>query len=95
MAKGDLTPGRRRRYDPTTTDYDRNGNPLDAAPGDYWLDYRNEWRGVAPNGHRGNLSRHQVVEHDDATITVSPSIQVLADVELWHGYLEHGVWREV
>lgn len=56
----------------------------------------NVWHGQTPNGHRSNLSRHDVVEHGDGTITVAPSIQVSDDhKELWHGYLERGVWREV
>lgn len=48
-----------------------------------------------PNGHTGNLANHDVTEHDDGTITVSPSILVEnSNGEGWHGYLERGVWRE-
>jgi hypothetical protein len=38
-----------------------------------------------------------VTEHEDGTITVSPSIlQYGVDgSEFWHGYLERGIWREV
>lgn len=37
---------------------------------------------------------HSFAEHDDGTITVSPSIlAVRPDGNGWHGYLEHGVWR--
>lgn len=69
------------------------------APGSYWrLDGR--WYALTPNGELANLSGHQVTEHVDGTITVSPSIRVSAcspnkgtSVELWHGYLERGVWR--
>ena len=47
----------------------------------------------------GNLARHDVTEHDDGTITVSPSILVntrwLDTDYQWHGYLEHGEWRTV
>lgn len=45
----------------------------------------------------GNLSKHTVVEHEDGTITVSPSILISRPHtgESWHGYLERGVWREV
>lgn len=54
------------------------------------------WYVKTPNGHVGDVSRHEVVEHDDGTITVSPSILVSSGArELWHGYLERGVWREV
>lgn len=70
-------------------------------PGDYGkhpVDGR--WYCRTPNGHLGNLSAHDVTEHEDRTITVSPSILVTMrdtekkrDVELWHGYLERGIWR--
>jgi hypothetical protein len=51
------------------------------APGDGWL--------------MGNLGNHDVTEHEDGTITVSPSILIGAgDQVQWHGYLERGVWRE-
>lgn len=44
----------------------------------------------------GRLGLHTIVEHDDGTITVSPSILVTgAHGKQWHGYLERGVWREV
>ena len=49
-------------------------------------------------GWGGNLTNHQVTEHEDGTITVSPSILVTfpgTDWPQWHGYLEHGVFREV
>lgn len=60
-----------------------------------------DWYCSTPNGHMGNLSGHTVMEHDDGTITVSPSILVSGycckkkkkDQELWHGYLEKGIWR--
>jgi hypothetical protein len=62
------------------------------------------WMGVTPDGHHCNLRGHKVVEHEDGTITVSPSILISiparADLgrpkqELWHGFLERGVWRAV
>lgn len=61
---------------------------------------KREWHCVTPNGHGGNLAAHDVTEHEDGTITVSPSILVTQrregqDIELWHGYLERGVWRSV
>ena len=69
-------------------------------PGEYgkWTD--GEWYCETPNGHGGNLSAHTITEHEDGTITVSHSIRVSmrnsegADQELWHGFLERGVWRE-
>jgi hypothetical protein len=44
------------------------------------------------------LGKHSVVEHEDGTITVSPSILVTRRVDepqLYHGFLERGVWRSV
>lgn len=56
-----------------------------------------QWECVTPNGHAGNLAQHEIIEHEDGTITVSPSILVslVGTDEGWHGYLERGVWREV
>lgn len=57
-----------------------------------------DWAACTPNGHLANLAAHNVTEHDDGTITVSPSIKVSGGVrceeELWHGYLENGIWRQ-
>jgi hypothetical protein len=54
------------------------------------------WYGCTPNGHQCGLAKHDVTEHEDGTITVSPSILVgRGSAQLWHGYLERGVWREV
>lgn len=52
------------------------------------------WFCCSPNGHMGNLSRHGIVENEDGTITVTPSIGIGHNNELWHGYLEHGIWRD-
>lgn len=69
-------------------------------PGEYGL-VGGYWHACTPNGALGNLSRHEVTEHEDGSITVSPSILVSSldskgnAHEIWHGYLERGVWREV
>ena len=64
------------------------------------------WYAQTPNDHTVNLRLHAVVEHEDGTITVAPSIVALSapddcgeprsqsERQLWHGFLEHGVWRE-
>lgn len=58
------------------------------------------WCAVTPNGLHGDLSAHEVEEHEDGTITVSPSILVSRrtyqnrDDAEWHGYLRRGVWSE-
>jgi len=50
-----------------------------------------------PNGEVGLLNPkiHTVTEHEDGTITVSPSILIYPhhDGPGWHGFLERGVWR--
>lgn len=57
-------------------------------------DGKRTWMVRTPNGHLGDLGSHDVIEHDDGTITVSPSILVSDNTgELYHGFLEHGVWR--
>lgn len=74
-------------------------------PGDYGRDARGVWMcrvPVSEHGLSGDLSAHEVTEHEDGTITVSPSILITmpdpdnpgANIEQWHGYLERGVWRE-
>ena len=77
-------------------DADANGDfPL--KEGDYGKDHLGRWYGKPPGFRSGYavLSKHKVVEHEDGTITVSPSILVQNHMNKWHGYLERGVWREV
>jgi len=64
-------------------------------PGEYgkWTD--GKWFGCTPNDHGCNLSAHDIIEHSDGTITVSPSILVSDNRDaVWHGFLEQGIWRE-
>lgn len=56
------------------------------------------WALCLPDGHYCHLSAkvHNITEHDDGTITVSPSILRKSTHDGdpgWHGYLECGVWR--
>jgi hypothetical protein len=63
-----------------------------------------EWTKDTPDGNLGLF--HQVIEHEDGTITVQPSILqrgVVQQVNVkpgainspeWHGFLERGVWRD-
>lgn len=81
--------------------YPREDGHLYLAEGDYGFDKEySVWMCRAPGTHGGNLSNHQVTEHEDGTITVSPSI-LIHDFDkdgnpvTWHGYLEHGIWRQV
>jgi hypothetical protein len=71
-------------------------------PGEYGKHYLDgEWYCRAPQekgfyAGMGRLSNHEVTEHEDGTITVFPSILIYGHHDRqWHGYLEHGVWREV
>ena len=60
----------------------------------YWFD-RGMWWLYLPAGGVGNLSRHSVTEHEDGTITVSPSILVtnVRGDKRRHGFLKRGVWE--
>ena len=64
------------------------------TPGGYMKTPEGGWRAMTPNGHLGNLDAHDVEEHEDGTITVSPSILVSDHTgELYHGFLRGGVWE--
>jgi hypothetical protein len=68
---------------------------LRLAEGDYGKDPRDgNWYGRPPGNHLGSFANHEVTEHADGTISVSPSI-LISDHRgpVWHGYLERGVWR--
>ena len=76
-----------------------DGNPdyvNDRQPGDYWRHTDGTWRAITPNGMPVNLADlAPIEEHDDGTITVTPSIQQLASSKKrYEGFLERGVWRE-
>lgn len=68
-------------------------------PGLYWRDLNGHWCGVTPNGLLAGLRNHTVTEHEDGTISVTPSILVKQPqgdgaAKTWHGYLARGVWME-
>jgi hypothetical protein len=77
---------------------------FDSVPrGAYWIDSGGAWAVCTPNGRIGSIAKHTVVEHEDGTITVSPSILIYPHEPAeflpegrpgWHGFLERGVWRE-
>lgn len=64
--------------------------------GSYWKSGDGGWAGVTPNGLIANLRAHTVAEHDDGTISVTPSIAVNNSEGglSWHGYLTQGEWIE-
>jgi hypothetical protein len=69
------------------------------AEGEYGKGPDGKWYARPFGDHTGNLGNHDVTEHPDGTITVSPSILITggnADGPTrWHGYLEKGVWRKL
>ena len=80
--------------------YANEKGELYLAEGDYGFHPISGWQCRPFSHHAGGIGKHEVTEHEDGTITVSPSI-LLTDFDeqgntiQWHGYLEHGVWREV
>jgi hypothetical protein len=53
------------------------------------------WQVTCPDGSGGSLNPdiHTIVEHEDGTITVSPSIDMSQrSPEKWHGFLKSGVF---
>jgi hypothetical protein len=77
--------------------YPNDEGRLLLAQGDYGFADGQWWARVpAPGFGMGNLSSHEIMEHEDGTITVSPSIPCIGHHDKqWHGYLERGIWREV
>lgn len=65
-------------------------------PGDYcrevWRPF-GRWIVCDPSGVVGGVNPkvHTITEHEDGTITLSPSF---VGLQGWHGFLERGVWRE-
>lgn len=64
------------------------------TPASYWQAVNGVWYVHPARGFHGNLSKHDVTEHEDGTITVSPSILINSHEGSWHGFLERGVFRE-
>jgi hypothetical protein len=73
--------------------YPREDGHLLLAEGEYGRDSHGVWRARPPGNHMGDLSGHEVTEHEDGTITVSPSILINDGRSEWHGYLRRGVWE--
>ena len=65
----------------------------------YWKEHEDDhWMIFFPdrgNGDLlGDLQLHKVEEHEDGTITVTPSIKTWNRNNERHGYLTKGVWNE-
>jgi hypothetical protein len=72
-----------------------NADIREAEPGDYffvdWTGRRELWF-RDPNGDAGRVTSHTVTEHEDGTVSVSPSIAP-NEATTYHGYLTRGVWE--
>lgn len=63
---------------------------------DYWRTASGTWYLNVPGVGLANLAKHQVCEHPDQTISVTPSIRVWRSATIErHGYFERGHWRDV
>ncbi len=71
-------------------------------PGEYCY-YEGKLYGCSPNGLLACMSKHKIEQHDDRTISVTPSILVKRGTKdysmgeyyaRWHGHLTRGEWIE-
>ena len=77
----------------------REPNPdgtISLGDGDYGQDGKGEWHVRPPGQHMGSIPQHTVTEHEDGTISVSPSIKLNDEYgeQIWHGWLVNGEWDE-
>ena len=73
-----------------------NKSPHLLEPGEY-CNHNGYWYCRPPDTTQsflGNISGHKITEHEDGTITVSPSILIRSHEGEWHGFLENGIWRK-
>lgn len=78
--------------------HDLEEDDYSLEPGEYGRNLEGLWycRVPAPDFYTGGINIHKVVEHEDGTITVTPSIVSFGkDDKQWHGYLIKGVWEEI
>lgn len=76
-----------------------NYDDLNESEVAYWKTEDDGWYLNLPGCGLATLRGHQVIEHEDGTITASPSILLHGHDDsgkevVRHGYLEHGVWRD-
>ena len=74
--------------------YPNEKGELIFPPESYGKDKDGMWFVRPPGAHTGGIPNHTVVEHEDETITVSPSILLTDGNITVHGFLEHGIWRD-
>jgi hypothetical protein len=62
----------------------------------YWKVQANGWYIYLPGCGITRLTNHQIEEHEDGTISVTPSIVMRCHInQQRHGDLTHGEWREL
>lgn len=68
---------------------------LHLAPGDYGQDGSGKWWVMAPCANSAPIPivLHVVTEHEDGSISASPSI--LEPTAKYHGYLVGGQWKSI
>lgn len=68
------------------------------TPGAYGSPDGKEWFCTTPNGLFGSLHDYKIVQHEDSTISVIPSIVISQNHDLrgpvWHGFLTRGIWSD-
>lgn len=76
---------------------DVDGNCELLNPGEYRKWKGTSWLVCVPTGIHGTIDdRWKIEEHEDGTITVSPSIEVSSPGQpdlYWHGFLRKGIWE--
>jgi len=60
----------------------------------YWQVSDGTWLLNLPGVGIGSLAKHTVEEHEDGTISVTPSIIIKSHLGQRHGYLTKGEWTE-
>lgn len=82
--------------------YPNSEGKLWLGPGDYGQNPEDgKWYARPPgeDSHMCCLDGHMVTEHNDGTISVTPSVLITmeeGDSEyMWHGWLVYGTWREI
>ena len=88
---------------PLNRKYPNEHGDLFLAESEYGKDpHDGIWYARPPGMHMGSLANHEVTEHEDGTITVSPSILITGETVgdcvipvQWHGRLVCGEWRPV
>src|SRR5207253_672296 len=66
---------------------------IDPAVISYWRDAAGLWWIYLPRAGAGVLSQHTVTEHEDGTISVTPSIKLTGHGGVRHGHLTRGQWH--